>query len=87
MKNVDLSVEIAGVKFRNPIIAASGTFGEDTLPFINLNEFGGIVLKGIYLDENLSFTPTVREFYWHCIFKRTFKTHSSNSLFMHGWEF
>ena len=27
MENVNLSVKVAGVSFKNPIIAASGTFG------------------------------------------------------------
>ena len=44
------SVNIAGVEFRNPCIAASGTFGEETLPYVDLTRFGGVVLKGIYLD-------------------------------------
>jgi dihydroorotate dehydrogenase (NAD+) catalytic subunit len=45
----DLSVTIAGVKFKNPVIAASGTFGygiefED---IVSLHKLGGFVVKGL----------------------------------------
>jgi len=45
----DLSVDIAGIKFSNPIIAASGTFGygEEYLKYLDLNKIGGIVSKGL----------------------------------------
>jgi dihydroorotate dehydrogenase (NAD+) catalytic subunit len=44
----DLSVELAGIPLRNPIIAASGTFGygEEFARFADLNEVGGICVKG-----------------------------------------
>ena len=45
------SVNIAGVEFRNPCIAASGTFGEASLPYVDLTKFGGVVLKGVYLES------------------------------------
>ncbi len=48
-----LAVDIAGVRFKNPILTASGTFGYG-LEFANLmdlNAIGGIVVKG------LSMTP------------------------------
>ena len=45
----DLSVKIAGIKFKNPVITASGTFGygEEYLKFIDLNKIGGIAVKGL----------------------------------------
>lgn len=45
----DLSVKIADIKFSNPIIAASGTFGygEEYLKFLDLNKIGGIAVKGL----------------------------------------
>lgn len=45
----DLSVEIAGVKFDNPVIAASGTFGFGTEydGVIDVKEIGGICSKGL----------------------------------------
>jgi dihydroorotate dehydrogenase (NAD+) catalytic subunit len=44
----DLSVELAGIALRNPVIAASGTFGygEEFAQFLDLNELGGICVKG-----------------------------------------
>ena len=48
----DLSVEIAGVKFQNPVIGSSGTFGfgsEYTTVF-KVNRLGGISSKGLTLE-------------------------------------
>jgi dihydroorotate dehydrogenase (NAD+) catalytic subunit len=47
----DLSVELAGIRLRNPVIAASGTFGygEEFARFSDLREIGGIVVKGTSL--------------------------------------
>ena len=49
----DLRVKIAGVEFRNPIIAASGTigFGREYSEFYPLSVFGGISCKGTTLRE------------------------------------
>ena len=51
----DLSVKIAGVEFKNPIIAASGTigFGREYSEFYPLSVMGGISCKGITLKERL----------------------------------
>lgn len=48
----DLSVEIAGVKFNNPVIAASGTFGfgQNYLGLFDVNKLGGICSKGMTLE-------------------------------------
>jgi dihydroorotate dehydrogenase (NAD+) catalytic subunit len=45
----DLSIEIAGVRFRNPIMTASGTFGygEEFNELIDLARLGGIVTKSV----------------------------------------
>jgi dihydroorotate dehydrogenase (NAD+) catalytic subunit len=47
----DLFVEIAGVRFRTPLIAASGTFGYGTeyRDVADYDAIGGIVVKGLYL--------------------------------------
>ena len=44
----DLSVELAGIRLRNPVIAASGTFGygEEFARFIDLKRIGAVVVKG-----------------------------------------
>ena len=45
----DLSVELAGYKFSNPIWTASGTcgYGEELDTIFDLNRLGGIVTKSI----------------------------------------
>jgi len=47
MKN--LSVNLAGVEFKNPVVTASGTFGSglEYSRFVDLNRLGGITAKGI----------------------------------------
>lgn len=52
---MNLSVNIAGVEFKNPVIAASGTFGfgREFGEYINLSELGGICSKGLTLNKNL----------------------------------
>lgn len=49
----DLSVNIAGVQFNNPLIAASGTFGfgREYNEFYPLETLGGISCKGITLKK------------------------------------
>jgi len=46
----DLSVDLGFMRLKNPVIAASGTFGYglEFQPFIDLNSLGGYVVKGIY---------------------------------------
>ena len=53
MSKVDLSVDLAGVKMKNPIVVASGTFGfgREYGQFYNLNELGGICCKGLTLHR------------------------------------
>ncbi|MAZ93278.1 MAG: dihydroorotate dehydrogenase [Bacteroidales bacterium] len=50
---VDLQVEIAGLKMRNPVTAASGTFGfgEEYADFIDLDKLGGIFVKGLTIKS------------------------------------
>ncbi len=47
-----LAVEIAGVRLKNPLIAASGTFGYgvEYEGLLDLSTLGGIVSKGLYLE-------------------------------------
>jgi dihydroorotate dehydrogenase (NAD+) catalytic subunit len=46
---VDLSVQVGALRLRNPIIAASGTFGYGTefAHLVDLNRLGGFVVKGL----------------------------------------
>lgn len=48
----DLSVTVAGVRFPNPVIAASGTygFGDDYTDLYPLNKLGGISCKGTTIE-------------------------------------
>lgn len=55
----DLSVNICGVKFNNPLIAASGTFGfgREYSEFYPLEKLGGVSCKGITLKERAGNLP------------------------------
>ncbi len=57
--NVDLSVNIAGINFENPVIMASGTygFGKEYSEYIDLNALGGISVKGLTLKERKGNPP------------------------------
>lgn len=50
---MNLEVEIAGIKLKNPVIAASGTFGfgREYSKLIDISEFGAICTKGITLKK------------------------------------
>jgi len=52
-KELDLSVIIAGVKLRNPVIAASGTFGygREYEGLLDIAALGGICTKGLTLNS------------------------------------
>ncbi|MDY0300680.1 MAG: dihydroorotate dehydrogenase [Trichlorobacter sp.] len=47
----DMSVEIAGIKLRNPVMTASGTFGygEEFAEYVDLEKIGAFVTKGLSL--------------------------------------
>ncbi len=47
--NPQIGVEISGIHFANPVLTASGTFGygQEFARLIDLNQLGGIVVKGI----------------------------------------
>ena len=48
-----INVNICGVEFKNPVIAASGTFGfgEEYAQFYDVSKLGGICSKGLTLNE------------------------------------
>lgn len=48
-----LRVDICGVKFDNPVIAASGTFGfgQEYSPYFDVSKLGGICTKGLTLNK------------------------------------
>src|SRR5579864_7502316 len=48
-KKPDLSVNFAGITFKNPVLAASGTFGYgvELEDIVSLEKLGGFVTKGL----------------------------------------
>lgn len=48
-KTMNLSVNIAGIELKNPVMTASGTFGSgnEYSEFIDLNQLGAVVTKGV----------------------------------------
>lgn len=55
----DLSIDLGFLKLKNPVIAASGTFGYglEFSPFINLDKLGGFVVKGLYYSPRQGNPP------------------------------
>lgn len=55
----DMTVEIAGIKLKNPIIAASGTFGfgEEYLKYFDITKLGGISLKALTVKSREGNAP------------------------------
>lgn len=55
MAHVDLGVTLAGVKLRNPVITASGTygFGDEYAPYCPVDALGAITVKGITPEPRL----------------------------------
>jgi len=58
---VDMSVSFAGIEFKNPVVAASGTFGfgREYSEFYDLSALGGICVKGL-TPEPRSGNPSPR---------------------------
>ena len=57
--DIDLSVTIAGIRLKNPVMAASGTcgYGEELAPFLDLNCLGALVTKGVSLHPSQGNPP------------------------------
>ncbi len=57
--SVKMGVEIAGVRFKNPIIAASGTFafGDEYRLYMDLSRLGGISLKALTREKRKGNPP------------------------------
>lgn len=52
MTEVDLSIDLAGIRLRTPVMTASGTFasGREFADFLDLGRLGAIVTKGVSLE-------------------------------------
>ena len=76
-KKVDLAIEIAGVKFENPVMVASGTFGygKEYADLVDLNQIGAVISKTLTLLPRDGHPPL-----------RTFETSSGmlNAIGLHN---
>ena len=59
MSAVDSRVDLAGIPLRNPVLAASGTFGygSEFAPFLDLAKLGGFVAKSLTLEPRFGNPP------------------------------
>ncbi|MFO7866143.1 MAG: dihydroorotate dehydrogenase [Candidatus Aminicenantes bacterium] len=50
--STNLSIDLGFLTLKNPVIGASGTFGYgiEFAPFVDLNQLGGFVVKGLYMS-------------------------------------
>ncbi len=63
---IDMSTDLAGVRLKNPVMTASGTFGSgmEYSEFVDLNRLGAVVTKGVSLTPwPGNPTPRVAEVY------------------------
>lgn len=64
MNKPDMTVEIAGIKMRNPVMTASGTFGygEEFAEYMDLESIGALITKGLSLRPKAgNSTPRIVE--------------------------
>jgi len=56
---VAMAMEIGSLKLKNPVMTASGTFGygEEYASYVDLNQLGAIVVKGLSLKPRLGNPP------------------------------
>ena len=61
---MDMSVNIAGVEWKNPVTVASGTFGsgEEFSEYVDLNRLGAVTTKGV---ERQSYPARGRSLRWY----------------------
>lgn len=59
MNGVDTRVDLGGMKLRNPVLTASGTFGygSEFAPFLDLRRIGGFVAKSLTLEPRAGNPP------------------------------
>jgi len=66
MSELNLNVDIGGLKLKNPVMVASGTFGygEEYSEYVDLNQLGAVVVKGIRMEPtDGNNTPRMVEVY------------------------
>jgi len=60
----NLNIDFVGIKFKNPVVTASGTFGfgREYGAYYDLSELGGICVKGLTVEPRLgNYPPRVAE--------------------------
>ncbi len=59
MSDVDLSIEFGGLRFKNPVLTASGTFGYgvEFSRFFDISQLGGFCTKGLSLNPMAGNAP------------------------------
>ncbi|OGC75583.1 MAG: dihydroorotate dehydrogenase, partial [candidate division Zixibacteria bacterium RBG_16_40_9] len=76
-KKIDLAIEIAGVKFDNPVMVASGTFGygKEYADLVDINKIGAVISKTLTMVPREGHPPL-----------RTFETPSGmlNAIGLHN---
>ena len=57
--NVNLTVKLGNLIFKNPVLTASGTFGYgiEFSKYVDLNKLGGFIVKGLSLQEKKGNNP------------------------------
>jgi dihydroorotate dehydrogenase (NAD+) catalytic subunit len=57
--SINMAVKLGGLKLKNPVIAASGTFGygQEYTEYVDLNKLGAIVVKGLSLKPRVGNPP------------------------------
>ncbi len=59
MTKIDMSVPLAGLSLKTPVMTASGTcgYGLDLLPYLDLSRLGALVVKGISVEPRQGNPP------------------------------
>ena len=67
---VNLSVEISGLRFKNPVLTASGTFGygSEFADFFDISELGGFCTKGLRIVAEFLFSQLFPFLVFHNFF-------------------
>ena len=86
----NMSVNVAGVEWKNPVTVASGTFGSSAeySEFVDLNRLGAVTTKGVANKpwEGNPYTESSRGVWRHAQCSRTSK--SRNRAFLQeGYSF
>ena len=58
-RDINLEVDLGFMRLKNPVIAASGTFGygDEAREYIDINKLGGFVTKGLSLEPQIGNPP------------------------------